>query len=102
MLVLQISFLHIKSKYLYIFHLDARTFPYFITQDLEVSSKQMHQLSGCETFAVHRVLGSKYIRKSQENPQDILIQFRQERTYFMNKYSSNNPLTAGEANLEKK
>lgn len=62
----------------------------------------MHQLSGCETVAVHKALGSKYFWNSQENPQDIFIQFRQERTYFMNKYSSNNSLTAGEANLEKK
>lgn len=72
--------MHIKSKYLYIFHLHARAFPYFVTQDLEVSSKQMYHLSGCETFAVHKVLGSKYFWKSQENPQDIFIQLRQERT----------------------
>lgn len=96
------DFLHIKSKYLYIFYLHARAFPYFITQGLEVSSKQMHQLSCCETLAVHKELGSKYFWKSQENPQDIFIHFRQEKTYFMNKYSSNNSLTAGDANLEKK
>lgn len=102
MLFLQTSFLHIKSKYLHIFHLDARMFPYFLTQDLEVSSKQRHLLSVCETFVAHKVLGSKYFWKSQGNPQDIFNQSRKERTYFMNKYPSDNSFTAGEANLGKK